>query len=200
MPDFSFLPDATTRFFDALASLYADMDQAYDEIAAVYRFHCDGCAENCCLTRFYHHTLVEFLYLHKGFAGLSENQQKDILNHAKAVNEAVLQAEKAGEASRVMCPLNAGGRCILYSYRPMICRLHGIPHELQHPARGSIRGPGCHEFEVHCKGRDHKVFDRTPFYRRMGKLEQDVREYTGYSLKIKKTVAQMLVTDVETIL
>jgi len=199
LPEFS-LFDRFAPFFDALASLYVDMDHAYDEIAVAYGFHCDGCAENCCLTRFYHHTLVEFLYLRQGFAGLSENQQKDILNRANAVNEAVLQAENAGETSRVMCPLNASGCCVLYSYRPMICRLHGIPHEFRHPARGSIRGPGCHEFDARCKGRNYGVFDRTPFYRRMGKLEQDVREYTGYSLKIKKTVAQILVADVEKML
>ncbi|MEZ4577213.1 MAG: hypothetical protein R2861_04100 [Desulfobacterales bacterium] len=82
---------------------------------------------------------MNFLYLRKGFAGLGENQQKGERGRAKAVNEAVLQAEKAGETSRVMCPLNAGGRCILYSYRPMICRLHGIPHELQHPPAAASR-------------------------------------------------------------
>ncbi|MEZ4566919.1 MAG: hypothetical protein R2860_08100 [Desulfobacterales bacterium] len=38
------MPDTTTRF-DALASLCGCMDQAYDEIAEAYRFHCDGCGK-----------------------------------------------------------------------------------------------------------------------------------------------------------
>jgi hypothetical protein len=36
-------------------------------------------------------------------------------------------------------------------------------------------------------------FDRTPFYRQMAALEQELRKETGYTDKIKLTIAQMLV-------
>ena len=195
MPDQFLFFEKYARFFDSLATLYDEMDRSYARVAAAYEFHCNGCAENCCLTRFYHHTLLELLYLRKGLAGLSESARKNILIRASAANKAVDGAEKAGKIPRVMCPLNVNGRCVLYAFRPMICRMHGIPHEFQHPMRGSVRGSGCHEFESLCGGQDYVPFDRTPFYRQMAELERGLREQTGFAEKIKKTVAQMLVED-----
>ncbi len=187
-------------FFDVLETLYAEMDQAYDAAAQAYGFHCNGCADNCCLTRFYHHTLIEFLYLRNGFAGLAPAEQKAITDRAEEVNREVARAEKSAGISRVMCPLNIDGLCRLYPFRPMICRLHGIPHEFQHPVQGRVRSPGCHEFDARCGKHDYIVFDRTSFYRQLGKLEQDVRKHTGYTAKIKKTVARMLAEGMEKIL
>jgi hypothetical protein len=79
----------------------------------------------------------------------------------------------------------------------MICRLHGIPHELHGPGGRVIRNPGCDEFFDQCResGRtDYIQFDRTPFYRQMAMLEKELRQKTGYVDKIKLTIAQMLVT------
>lgn len=194
------LSDKYAAFFDDLKSLYAQMDRLYDDVAGAYGFACAGCADNCCLTRFFHHTLIEFLYLRKGFAGLDEAARKDIRRRAAEVNKKVLAAEKEGCVSRVMCPLNGDGLCLLYEYRPMICRLHGIPHELRHPARGKIPGPGCHEFEARCGRQPYIEFNRTPFYQQMALLERRVREMCGAGDKFKKTVAQMLVDDMDKII
>ena len=51
----------------AVADLFAGMDAAYDAVAQHHGFHCDGCEENCCRTRFYHHTLTEAAYLFEGY-------------------------------------------------------------------------------------------------------------------------------------
>jgi Fe-S-cluster containining protein len=190
--------DKYIHYFDDLKSLYAQMDQSYDAVADAYGFHCSGCADNCCLTRFFHHTLVEFLYLRKGFADLDENVQEEIRICAADVNEKVMQAEAVGNISRVMCPLNMQGLCVLYEYRPMICRLHGIPHELIHPVKNKILGPGCHEFDAQCGKKEYIAFNRTPFYRQMALLERRLREMTGFTGRLKKTVAQMLVPNSET--
>jgi len=192
--------DPYINFFIDLKALYAHMDQIYDEIADAYGFHCSGCSDNCCLTRFFHHTLIEFLYLRKGFAGLDEHIREDVRHRAAEVNEKVIQAEAAGRVPRVMCPLNWDGLCLLYQYRPMICRLHGIPHEFAHPVKNKILGPGCHEFEAQCGQKQYQTFNRTPFYRKMAQLEGHLREKTGISEKFKKTVAQMLVEDLAKIL
>jgi len=192
--------DQYNEFFNDLKSLYAQMEQEYDKVAGAYEFHCAGCSDNCCLTRFFHHTLVEFLYLRKGFSDLDETIQEDIRHRAVEVNEKVKQAEDSGNVPRVMCPLNRKGLCVLYEYRPMICRLHGIPHEFVHPVKNKILGPGCHEFDAQCGKKEYIAFNRTPFYRKMAQLENRIREKGGISEKFKKTVAQMLVKDLEKIL
>ncbi len=197
MPDQSSVFRNYIHFFNDLKMLYDRMDQRYDAVAEAYGFQCSGCTDNCCLTRFFHHTLIEFLYLRRGFADLDENIQNKIRSQATAVNKKVLQAEKNGKTPRVMCPLNADGLCLLYNYRPMICRLHGISHEFRHPVRGRMPGPGCHEFEANCGDHSYIEFNRTPFYQQMAQLERRVRETSGIRDRFKKTVAQMLADDLE---
>ncbi len=98
-------------------------------------------------------------------------------------------------AIRLMCPLNVDTRCILYTYRPMICRLHGIPHELKKPGQPGIKGPGCGTFDSRCGQQPYISFDRTPVYRDMATLEQDVRRSMDFTAKIKMSVAQMIRSD-----
>ena len=57
-------------FMDRLETVYAAMDRKYEEAATYYGFHCTGCKDNCCRTRFYHHTLLEYLHLMKGYDSL----------------------------------------------------------------------------------------------------------------------------------
>ena len=74
----------------------------------------------------------------------------------------------------------------------MICRLHGIPHELQKPGQNPVYGPGCETFDHRCSRKDYFKFDRTPFYRRLAMLEEDVRQTLGFDGKIKMTVAEII--------
>jgi hypothetical protein len=180
-----------------LESLYTAMDRAYDSVAAEYGFQCSGCEDNCCFTRFFHHTRIEYLYLMKGFSRLDTVKQDDIRKKAIGVNEKVRHAEEREETPWVMCPLNFDGQCILYAHRPMICRLHGIPHVLNHPSGNNLTGPGCGEFERLCGDAEYIRFNRTPYYRKMAGLERRLREKTGEAPKFKHTVAQMLVLDEE---
>ena len=102
------------------------------------------------------------------------------------------EGDKKGESIRVMCPLNSEGMCLLYTHRPMICRLHGISHELRRPGRDIGFSPGCGEFSEFTIGKDYFTFDRTPFYIKMAGLEKEVNETFGPRDKIKLTVAQMI--------
>ena len=179
-----------------LETLFGEMNQAYAAVAGQYGFACNGCTDNCCLTRFYHHTLLEYLYLLEGLRTLESGVQQTIKKQALTVSARIDDADRRGEALRIMCPLNHNEKCLLYQYRPMICRLHGIPHELQRPGGDPIKNPGCDAFFNQCHQRgqtDYIRFDRTPFYRQMVALEQELRKETGYTDKIKLTIAQMLV-------
>ena len=185
---------------DQLKTLFDDMDKAYTAVADRYGFHCSGCTDNCCLTRFSHHTLVEFFYLIEGVATLPPDTRQALVGVARSINDTIESADQRNETIRIMCPLNQEGRCILYTFRPMICRLHGIPHELHGPNGQVVKNPGCDVFFDQCreKGRTAYIrFDRTPFYRRMAMLENQVRSQSGYTGKIKLTVAQMLTTAIE---
>ena len=144
------------------------------------------------MTRFHHHTLIEYLYLREAMAKLAPEQQAQIKQQAADVLRRTAAADRAGESLRVMCPLNHDGRCVLYAQRPMICRLHGIPHELRRPDGQIMTGPGCDDFHARCDSSDRNRLDRTPLYMAMAELEQELRRDLGDARKIKMTVAEMI--------
>lgn len=190
------VPNAEAHF-KGLRGLYHEMAEGYQKAAAGYRFSCVNCSDNCCQTRFYNHTYIEYFFLMEGIAGLDDDRQ-DLLK-AKAINvcEEIAAIEARGSSPRVMCPANEGGQCILYEYRPMICRLHGIPYDLQMPGSPPTRGEPCTEFSAQAIAGPYIPFDRTSFYRSMSQLEQALRLETGCFSKIKRTVAEMIAFDLD---
>jgi Fe-S-cluster containining protein len=179
-------------FIQRLKQIYATMDHAYAMAANNYGFSCDGCGDNCCRTRFYHHTMIEYAYVKEGLMSLRAEMQNQLRLRALSVSETVEKSAGRQEAVKLMCPLNFDTRCILYAYRPMICRLHGIPHELKKPGQPGTSGPGCSTFDDRCGQKPYIPFDRTPVYRDMAKLEQAVRQATGIEGKIRMTIAEMI--------
>jgi Fe-S-cluster containining protein len=172
--------------------LYAQMDQAYDSAAAHYRFACSGCDENCCQTRFYHHTIIEYSYLYWGMQQMEPVQQADIRARAAACAHRDTQDDSSHFIQKPWCPLNDQGMCQLYAFRPMICRLHGLPHELTPPGKRRANGPGCNAFIRQCGHRSYFPLDRTPLYRRLAEIEMAVRQYLAFRSKIRLTIAQMI--------
>jgi Fe-S-cluster containining protein len=177
------------------ARLFAQMDAAYDSAAQKAGFVCNGCKDNCCLTRFYHHTLMELLYLQSGLAALPPLQQQRIRDRADAAARQAETLERQGRPVRVMCPLNEQGRCTLYAHRPMICRLHGIPNAMRRPDGRALTGPGCDDYYLQCGPAGGDLLDRTPLYTAMADLERRLRDRLGFGRKIKLTVAQMILKD-----
>jgi len=185
----------TAGFLKQLRAIYSSMDLKYHEAAEHYGFNCTGCEDNCCLTRFYHHTVLEYLYIIKEFNKLDTEKQIKIKARAREVRRKSIEADRKGKPVRQMCPLNDNGRCILYSSRPMICRLHGIPHELHKPGRNITYGPGCESFSKQFGEKNYFRFDRTPFYIQMASLEKNLKQAAGIERKIKMTVADMLIAE-----
>lgn len=180
-------------FFDRLQTLFADMDRQYGRAAEHYGFECQGCEDNCCLTRFYHHTYLEYFYIHQGVDELDPPRQLAIRARAAAVCRQTGLADSQGQPLRQMCPLNSDGLCTLYHYRPMICRLHGIPHELQKPGQPVIRAPGCDAFDGRCSDKPYFKFDRTQFYFKMAGLENEFKQAAGLTGRVKLTIAEMII-------
>ena len=195
-PDYNAILSAADvgGFFRRLETLYAAMDRDYDAAARHYGFFCAGCGDNCCLTRFYHHTAIEYAYLLSGFFQLPRDRRIVYMERAAAYSGELEGAERGNKAFRHMCPLNDAGLCVLYDYRPMICRLHGIPHELSPPGQAKTFGAGCDAFEAQCGHIAYRPFDRTPFYTGLAGLERRFREQAGAAGKFKMTVAGMLIS------
>ena len=179
-------------FLDRLKIIYAAMDRRYQAAADYYGFHCTGCEDNCCFTRFYHYTLLEYLYILEGLNNLDGEKRAQIKGRALDVCRETGRAEAQGVPVRMMCPLCVDSVCLLYAYRPMICRLHGIPHELQSPGGGLVQASGCGAFTTQFQGKPRFKFDRTPFYLDMAGLEKELRQAVGMPIKIKMTVAEMI--------
>jgi Fe-S-cluster containining protein len=178
-----------------VTEILAEMDRGYTQVAAHYGFTCQGCEESCCRTVFYHHTYAEFLLLIHGLNTLSEPDREDLYGRAVATQVAIdaAPADEFDGPPRSMCPINVAGRCALYAYRPMICRLHGVPHELRRPDGRVINGPGCHLFDTLSRGEVSRRLDRTPFYRRLAQLEQGLRRHIEAPIRLHMTLAECLV-------
>jgi len=170
------------------------MDKKYQQAADYYNFHCTGCDDSCCFTHFYHHTILEYFYIMEGYHTLDNEQKVQVMHRALEVCRKTREADEKKAPVRLMCPLNGNNLCLIYIYRPMICRLHGIPHILQRPGHGVLYSEGCEVFSEQCQGKERLEFDRTPFYIKMAKLEKELKQAVGMTQKIKMTVAQMVTT------
>lgn len=176
--------------FKTLDLLFQAMDRAWDQAAGIYGFQCNGCEDNCCHSLFYHHTHVEKAFLLHGFRELDDQTRREILGQAKDWCAATFDRDQAAEFQKLPCPLLFADKCRLYRFRPMICRLHGIPHELHKPGYPPLKSPGCAAGNF--DDTPYHPFDRTPFYREMAGIESEFRLRTGQAGRIRQSVAQIL--------
>ncbi len=176
------------EYLQRLSAIYKGIDIAYSEAQAHYNFSCEGCADNCCVTKFHHYTVIEELYLAEGLKKIAGDKIKSILARA---GEVVKMHDSSDESIRVMCPLNENGLCMPYEHRPMICRIHGVPYELFRNFKVEY-GEGCWRFikEKEAEAKDFRL-NRTGFYLDMAGLERDVRAKLNFTGRHKKTTAEM---------
>jgi hypothetical protein len=71
--------EALSPWIDKLVALFKAMDDGYAKAADRHGFVCRGCEDNCCQSRFYHHTLLEYMSIYRGYSRLAvqERQQAD---------------------------------------------------------------------------------------------------------------------------
>jgi len=184
-------------FIQEIENLYIFMDKEYEKVSLLYNFTCIGCENNCCQTLFYHYTNIEKLYIIHGFKLLTNDQQTKILDVSYKYSDLITKSEKWENRPKNMCPLNEADKCILYKYRPMICRLHGIPHELRKGRNPPVFSPGCNFFHENVLSSENKYypFDRTQIYIKMSQLENMFKLKNKIHNKIKMTVADMIISE-----
>jgi hypothetical protein len=186
---------ADSALFQELAGLYAEMEQAYDQVAERIGLSCQGCPDNCCNSYFQHHTYIEWTYLWHGIRSCSAEKQQEVIDRAREYTEKSAIALAQGLRPAIMCPLNDDGLCGLYEYRLMICRMHGIPNTFVRPDGKKMSFPGCFRCQELCSQLEEvPVLDRTGFYRDLATLEMAFVGPKGKSLpRVKLTLAEMLV-------
>ncbi|MBI4685528.1 MAG: hypothetical protein HY755_10050 [Nitrospirae bacterium] len=176
------------HYLQRLSEIYNAIDIAYKKAQLHYAFSCEGCADNCCVTRFHHHTVVEELYLAQGLKMLGAEKIKDIKSRA----EDVVHIHKTSADETAMCPLNENTLCLIYEYRSMICRVHGVPYKVYKMDSSIEYGAGCYRFLTEkAEAAEDYIINRTPFYLDIARLEKEVREYLNMPGKYKKTTAEM---------
>ena len=180
-----------------LESLYGDMERSYDRTAASLGHSCADCPDNCCDSYFLHFTYIEWSYLWYGMSLLSREKQQEIISRARSYEEQSEKQLARGERPRIMCPLNESGRCILYKYRLMVCRTHGVPATMTRPDGKKLSFPGCFRCQelVDRQGREFRtpVMERTPLLMRLVALEQHLLGGNKVlAPKVRMTIAGML--------
>ncbi len=188
-----------------LETIYDLLQQGYEKVAETLNFSCEGCSDNCCDSWFKHHTLVEWLYFREGFEALSIERQQELQQRAQEYLQQAEQALQRGERPQIMCPLNEGGLCILYKYRFLVCRTHGVPAKMKRPDGRVLTFPGC----FRCQNIVNNKYamagsnfaprvNRTPMLIRLAKLEKNILYIKN--IKIDKTIAEMILSSPENIL
>jgi Fe-S-cluster containining protein len=185
------------NFIERMAAIYDAMDRDYDSVARHYGFSCEGCEDNCCTQRFFHYTMAEYLYLLKGLQELDPGPAGRIVQKARDVVAAYEEEKAEGRLRPLMCPVNFDGLCALYSHRPMICRLHGLPHRFTDPHGVETRGGGCPRFDSSVKKTDWTL-KRTPHYSGLARIEGEMRSRQLIGRPIRFTTAEMLVMMADT--
>ncbi|MFO7727344.1 MAG: hypothetical protein R6X11_03355 [Desulfonatronovibrio sp.] len=181
--------------FQRLSNLYSRMEDSYRETAEQTGFSCKDCPDNCCSSFFRHHTRVEWAYFIKGLNQAPSPQRQKIIDRAKDYVEQAETVLGQGRTPEIMCPVNEDGLCMLYSYRLMICRLHGVPTFHARPDGRILQFPGCFRSQEKTVGmEDYPKLDRTVFYQELAALEQ---AFVGPRItklpRVNLTLAEMIV-------
>ena len=185
-----------TDLLSNMKTLYAKMQKDYDSVGRHYGFTCEGCTENCCTQRFFHYTHAEYFHLLEGMREAEKELAREIVRKAKDVVSLYAGEEDPLNPKPIMCPVNFDGLCRLYEHRPMICRMHGLPHRVRDPKGSESRGGGCGRFEAMINKVDWSV-NRTPHYTALARVEGALRHERRLSGSLRLTTSEMIVMMVE---
>jgi Fe-S-cluster containining protein len=137
-------------FYKRYESVAKAADDVFEKVKSQYPA-CVRCQVECteCCYALFDLSLIEAIYINHRFStALDEKKRTAILEKANTVDRQVHRikrnAFKAFESGRdedkiledmalerIRCPLlNDQDRCDLYAYRPITCRLYGIPTEI----------------------------------------------------------------------
>ena len=179
--------------------MFNDLFRAYEELAAVAdkafrrmeqeygdKVKCEIHCTDCCHAVF-GLFLIESVYLKYCFDKLDEDQKRAALLRADQADEDLAKLEEKLEMyrddpqlqayalarQRIRCPLlDDQQNCILYPYRPITCRVYGIPTVINGKARVCWKAG----FEA---GESYPTFNLDAVYGHLYRLSQELLEKAG---------------------
>ena len=179
--DFSYL-------FEPYERLVAAADHSFEKMVRDFPdcIHCEpGCAD-CCHAVF-GLFLIEAAFLKRDFDQLDEHAKTAALKRGQDADRALEKLEETLRSfkddpqmisysmarARIRCPLlNEKNACILYPYRPITCRVYGIPTRV----RGVPRVCGKAGFK---KEETYPLFDLDEVHRELHQLSKEFLERAG---------------------
>ncbi len=139
-----------TPYFDRYLELVRAADMVFDKISTEYPqcVTCKLACSDCCYALF-DLSLIEALYINRMFyRHVAENLRETLTQRADVADRAVYKLKKQAHKdfsagvpeaqiiaqmsqARIRCPLlNDANGCDMYGFRPITCRLYGIPTEI----------------------------------------------------------------------
>ena len=179
-----------SSLFIRYKNLVAEADKAFGKILKEHRpeIKCKAHCSDCCHAVF-GLFIVEAVSIKNHFDRLGRKERRAALARGAKAHGDLLKIEKsfgAGAESsdpsiiqlakaRVRCPLlDDKEECILYEYRPITCRIYGIPTSIKGKARVCSRS-GFKD------GRTYPTFDLDRAYKELYLLSRELLERTGTS-------------------
>ncbi len=180
-------------YLNKLSEIFKEIDKEYENTQKLYNnFSCSECNENCCTTVFYHYTLLENFYLLEGLRMIEPEKMITIRERAESYYNELVKNQFEFTSLKIMCPLNFDNLCCIYEYRPLICRIHGLPGILHTPHRGKHQWQGCKRFKELYGEEIYLYINRTPYYTKIATLEGQLKKELVFQHKYKKTITEMI--------
>lgn len=176
------------QMFREYEFLAADADNTFRRIKERFpdRVNCRIHCCDCCYAVF-GLFLIEVAYLQHAFAGLDSTVKAETLIRSDAAQRELQKMDKRLQESpnetrskievlgreRIRCPLlDDNDDCVLYPYRPITCRVYGVPTKIQ----GKARVCGLAGFK---RGEHYPVYDLDEAYRNLYTLSMELLEKVG---------------------
>ena len=203
MTDFSYL-------FEPYDNLVSKADQAFLRMAGEFE-ECISCKPHCadCCHAVFGLFLVEAVFLKHDFDQLPEQERAPALKRCARADEGLLNLERtlaefrddpqmraySLARARIRCPLlDDNDECVLYPYRPITCRVYGIPTMI----RGALRVCGKSGFR---KDQTYPAFNLDGIHRELYQLSSelvDKKEAKGIErASLLLSVSKVIKTPVE---
>lgn len=174
--------------FEPYDQIVREADKAFQEIKGKYPQYvkCEIHCSDCCYAIF-GLFLIEAFFLKYDFEKLDEKEKKKALERAEKANQDLLRIQQRIREfqhdpqminyvlarERIRCPLlSEKNECILYPYRPIICRVYGIPLLI----RGNVRA--CYKANFK-KGKKYTTYNLDKTYKELFSLSKELIKVAG---------------------
>lgn len=150
-----------------------EANRLFSTSAEKHKVRCKRGCHECCSSGFFDITLLDAMYLNASLKKLPAHvrrkivsraeEQLDVLEKKQAFfrNDPILYDQKAIDvvsrrSMRVHCPALENGRCLIYDYRPHICRIFGPTIRGK---RRAVHLEGCGYFRREIPEADFPILD-----------------------------------------